>query len=83
MEYSISEKSEAEYEVDIKVTQGSAGTEGSLTGTLNSDVSATFTNTKNIDAPTGITRAVVPFAVMVIIALGAVVTFVVRRRIRR
>ncbi len=83
LEYSISEKSEAEYEVDIKVTQGSAGTEGSLTGTLNSDVSATFTNTKNIDAPTGITRAVVPFAVMVIIALGAVVTFVVRRRIRR
>lgn len=83
LEYSISEKSEAGYEVDIEVNQGSAEAEGSLTGTLNSDVSATFTNTKNIDAPTGITRAVVPFAVMVIIALGAVVTFVVRRRIRR
>ena len=83
LEYSVSEKSEAGYEVDIEVTQGNAGTDGSLTGTLNSDVSATFTNTKNIDAPTGITRAVVPFAVMVIIALGAVVTFVVRRRIRR
>ena len=85
-EYTIQEEN-GEYKTDVSVEgdeNSSYETESAtLKGTINNNVSATFTNTKNIDAPTGITRAVVPFAVMVIIALGAVVTFVVRRRIRR
>lgn len=80
--YTISENSK-DYEGSASVVGSGTPSNGGAAGVIEQDTTVTFTNTKNINAPTGITRAVVPFAVMVIIALGAVVTFVVRRRIRR
>ena len=80
--YTVTEEN-GEYTAAVQINGNGKFDEGKLTGKLETNTTATFTNTKNINAPTGITRAVVPFAVMVIIALGAVVTFVVRRRIRR
>ena len=52
---------------------------------LTDDVTVTFTNTKNVTAPTGIVRNVFPFIVMVVIAIEAIICFVVwhlKKRIR-
>lgn len=80
--YAVTENSK-DYEGSVSVDGSGNISDGGAAGVIEQDTTVTFTNTKNINAPTGITRAVIPFAVMVIIALGAVVTFVVRRRIRR
>ena len=52
---------------------------------LTDDVTVTFTNTKDVTAPTGIVRNVLPFIVMVVIAIEAMICFVVlylKKRIR-
>lgn len=80
--YTVTEEN-GEYTAAVQINGNGTYKDGKLTGKLETNTTVTFTNTKNINAPTGITRAVVPFVVMVIIALGAVVTIIVRRRIRR
>ena len=52
---------------------------------LTGDVTVKFTNTKSVTTPTGIERNVFPFIVMVVIAIEAMICFIVfylRKRIR-
>lgn len=54
-------------------------------GTLDENRTVTFTNTKNVVPPTGLSNNVFPYILMVIVAIGAIFCFVVpywKKRIR-
>ena len=83
-QYTVEEVNNDGYKVGIKVTAGDGDVDnGKLTGTLTENISATFTNDRTVNPPTGLIHTSAPFAAMIIIALGAVVIFITGRRIRR
>lgn len=81
--YTVEEVNNNGYEVKIEVTGSGTAENGQLKGNLTADTSATFTNTRNINPPTGLIHSSTPFAAMIIIALGALIVFITGRRIRR
>ena len=65
--------------------KGSTGTKNDDSYTIDSvtaDTTITFTNTKTINPPNGITTTIAPYAIMVVLAAGAGVYFVYSRRRR-
>lgn len=84
---SVTETSQAADGYSTTVTVGDTTTNSNeYSGqNLTDDVTVTFTNIKNVTAPTGIVRNVFPFIVMVVIAIEAIICFVVwhlKKRIR-
>ena len=84
---SVTETSQAANGYSTTVTVGDTTTNSNKYSgqNLTDDVTVTFTNTKNVTAPTGIVRNVFPFIVMVVIAIEAIICFVVwhlKKRIR-
>ena len=53
-----------------------------VTKDMNTNTVITFTNTKTINPPSGITTTIAPYAIMVVLAAGAGVYFVYSRRRR-
>lgn len=62
------------------VTGGTLQNDDSVTGTLNANTTIAFTNTKNVNPPTGLTDNAAPYMVMVGIAAAGVSYVLVRRR---
>ncbi|MCL2529055.1 MAG: hypothetical protein FWE41_01795 [Coriobacteriia bacterium] len=93
--YSISEAGVDRYTASVRVTtnnvQGgptngtAAGTGVSITGALVGEAlnKADFTNTFDLTPPSGLTLENLPFYLMVLLALGALVVFVVAKRRKR
>ncbi len=78
--YTISEVLEeySGYVVDIKYIDGNGSEttgDSSLSGDLTSDLSVTFTNTKNIAPPTGLNGNTAPFAAMLLTAAAGSLWF--------
>ena len=85
-QYIVEEVNNEGYNVTVEVNSGNGSynsESGQLKGTLTADTSATFTNDRTVNPPTGLIHTSAPFAAMIIIALGAVVIFITGRRIRR
>lgn len=71
--YEITEDSQG-YAVKINDV---ASADGKVEHTLNENQTVTFTNTKNVVPPTGIYDNVLPYIMMVMIGIGAIVCFTV------
>ena len=85
----ITEAAVADYKTEIDDdANGGAGTANGLVYTYEvtesspDAVTVTYKNTKDIEAPTGITTTIAPYAIMVVLAAGAGVYFVYSRRRR-
>ena len=70
------------YTTSYKVNNGDKNNGSACTTTVTSDTTITFTNTKTIQPPNGITTTIAPYAIMVVLAAGAGVYFVYSRRRR-
>ena len=86
-EAKITETAAAGYTTTIAVDPNAgtiSGTEFKYSVTKNSPdaVTVTYTNTKQITPPNGITTTIAPYAIMVVLAAGAGVYFVYSRRSR-
>lgn len=84
---SISETSVAGYETSYKVGDSSEVKSntynyGKVEANSPDAVTVTYTNTKTIQPPNGITTTIAPYAIMVVLAAGAGVYFVYSRRRR-
>lgn len=79
--YTVTED-RGEYTAKYKVDNGENQNGNSATGTLTEDTTIAFTNTKNVEVPNGLTHNITPYIIMVVLAAGAGVYFVVRRRPR-
>ena len=76
--YTVVEEN-ADYMLQVE-PGGGVYSEGKLTGTLNEDSAAVFTNTKEMVPPTGIGWPVLPYLAMVLLALASATAFRMRRR---
>lgn len=84
---SITEDSVAGYETSYKVGDSSEVKSntynyGKVEASRPDAVTVTYTNTKSIQPPNGITTTIAPYAIMVVLAAGAGVYFVYSRRRR-
>lgn len=79
--YTVTED-RGEYTAKYKVDNGENQNGNSATGTLTEDTTIAFTNTKNVEVPNGLTHNITPYIIMVVLAAGAGVYFVMRRRPR-
>ena len=83
--FTVTETDKNGYELDKIEAKGSTGSQSSDSYTIDSvtaDTEITFTNTKTINPPNGITTTIAPYAIMVVLAAGAGVYFVYSRRRR-
>lgn len=80
--YTVTEDS-GEYTAKYKIgANGNEVTSNSATGTLTENTTIAFTNTKNVEVPNGLNHNITPYIIMVVLAAGAGVYFVMRRRPR-
>lgn len=79
--YTVTEAN-GEYTATYQVGNGNQQDSNSATGTLEKDTTIAFTNTKNVEVPNGLTHTITPYIIMVVLAAGAGVYFVMRRRPR-
>lgn len=79
--YEVTEAN-GEYTATYQVGNGNQQNGNSATGTLEKDTTIAFTNKKNVEVPNGLTHTITPYIIMVVLAAGAGVYFVVRRRPR-
>lgn len=79
--YTVTED-RGEYTAKYKVDNGENQNGNSATGTLTEDTTIAFTNTKNVEVPNGLNHNITPYIIMVVLAAGGGVYFVVRRRPR-
>lgn len=79
--YTVTEDN-GEYTAKYKVDNGEDKDGNSATGTLTGNTTIAFTNTKNVEVPNGLTHTITPYIIMVVLAAGAGVYFVMRRRPR-
>lgn len=74
------------YDTTASGITGGTYADHAYTFTVTADMSEatviTFTNTKNVEVPNGLTHNITPYIIMVVLAAGAGVYFVVRRRPR-
>ena len=68
------------YTTSYKVDDGDETDGRACTTTVTAPTTITFTNTKTIQPPNGITTTIAPYAIMVVLAAGAGVYFVYSRR---
>lgn len=84
--FTVTEKANSKgYELTSVVSNKSGGKEidnGYEINGVTEDTTITFTNTKTIQPPNGITTTIAPYAIMVVLAAGAAVYFVYSRRRR-
>ena len=83
--FTVTETNKNGYELNKIEAKGSTGTKNDDSYTIDSvtaDTTITFTNTKTINPPNGITTTIAPYAIMVVLAAGAGVYFVYSRRRR-
>ena len=83
-EFTVSENdySDDGYTTSYKVDDGDETNGHACTTTVTAPTTITFTNTKTIQPPNGITTTIAPYAIMVVLAAGAGVYFVYSRRRR-
>ena len=83
-EFTVSENdySNDGYTTSYKVNNGDETDGHACTTTVTAPTTITFTNTKTIQPPNGITTTIAPYAIMVVLAAGAGVYFVYSRRRR-
>ena len=80
--YTVTED-KGEYTAKYKIgANGNEVTSNSATGTLTENTTIAFTNTKNVEVPNGLNHNITPYIIMVVLAAGAGVYFVMRRRPR-
>lgn len=71
-----------DYETTVQKTVGSSkiDVDNPADGDLKADNTLTFTNEKQIDPPTGIVRDSAPYLLMMLVSLGCIALFIIRRR---
>ena len=79
--YEVTEAN-GEYTATYQVGNDNQQDGNSATGTLVKDTTIAFTNTKNVEVPNGLNHNITPYIIMVVLAAGAGVYFVMRRRPR-
>lgn len=83
-QYTVSE-AKGDYTAYVAIGDGEAEEKNSATGTLSADATLNFRNEKEVITPTGIYKTVLPYIMMVVVAIEAIICFAVlylKKRVR-
>lgn len=83
-QYTVSE-AKGDYTAYVAIGEGEAEKNNSATGTLSADTTLNFRNEKEVITPTGVYKTVLPYIMMVVVAIEAIICCVVlylKKRIR-